>query len=163
MARLLSLPIKEFLAEFPIPMQELSLALGLLIKKTIPDLIERVYPGWKLIGYRQGTKKKSRYFCFVAPFGDHVRLGFEYGAFLNDPFGMLEGTGSQVRYVSLKLLEEIDQICLAFYIKEAAYLASLPKHEVFLLPQTLEGTMHDAKKRRQTYSFSGPQTRRTFK
>lgn len=139
--------IKNYLSQFPARIEQISLTLGILIKDTIPNLLERVYPGWRLIGYRQGTEKKSRYFCFVAPHADHVRLGFEYGAFLADPRGVLEGTGSQVRHVSIRTCQEIEKLPLTSLLEEAAWLALLPKHELLLLPKAPKRTVHDTKKR----------------
>lgn len=125
--------LEEFFAEFPLWIQQLSMKCGLLIKETVPAIIERFYPGWRLIGYRQGTKKKSRYFCFVAPYGDHVRLGFECGAWMEDPSGFLQGSGSQVRYVCIRTPEEAEHPHLPALIWEAARLAALPRHELLLL------------------------------
>lgn len=125
--------IKEFLLAFPISIQQISMRCSLLIKETITDVSERVYPGWRLIGYRQGTEKKSRYFCFVAPYADHVRLGFEYGAWMEDSSGLLEGSGSQVRHVRIRTLEEAENPHLPALIREAARLAALPKQELLFL------------------------------
>lgn len=125
---------EEFLAEFPVPIQQLSLSVGFLIKETVAHVIERVYPGWRLIGYRQGTDKKSRYFCFVAPYRDHVRLGFEYGAWMEDPWELLQGRGSQVRHVCIRTSEEGKNPHLPALILQAARLAALPRHELLLLP-----------------------------
>jgi hypothetical protein len=38
-------------------------------------------------------------FGYVAPFKDHVNLGFFFGALLKDPARLLEGTGERGRHV----------------------------------------------------------------
>lgn len=50
---------------------------------------------------------------------NEVRLGFEYGVLLEDQ-ALLEGSGSQVRYVALRSLEAIDAGRLSALIAEAA-------------------------------------------
>jgi hypothetical protein len=92
-----------------------------LIKRELPEVEENGYPGWRLIGYRQG----GAYLGFVAPLKDHVRLGFERGVYMNDPDGLLEGDGTQVRYVRLSS-EELPEDAIARLLKEAVSLSKLP-------------------------------------
>jgi hypothetical protein len=56
-----------------------------------------------------------------------VFLGFEYGAFLEDPDGLLEGDGKQVRQVRIERMEDVRQRELVALIKEAARMAEAPK------------------------------------
>jgi hypothetical protein len=41
-------------------------------------------------------------FAYVNAFTAHVNVGFFLGAWLDDPFGLLEGTGKRMRHVKLK-------------------------------------------------------------
>jgi hypothetical protein len=41
-------------------------------------------------------------FAYVAAFKAHVNAGFFYGAFLDDPAGLLEGAGKRMRHVKLR-------------------------------------------------------------
>ncbi|WP_036218087.1 DUF1801 domain-containing protein [Calidithermus chliarophilus] len=70
-----------------------------LVRGSVPEAREKVYPVWRGIGY---THPRAGYFCAIFPQADHVRLGFEFGVLLPDPQRLLEGTGSQVRYLSLR-------------------------------------------------------------
>jgi hypothetical protein len=83
---------------------------------------EAVYVGWHLIG--EWVREGRRYFCFVAPFEDRVALGFEYGVLLANEAGLLEGGGSQVRYVTIRRAEDIREPELAALIAEAAMVAA---------------------------------------
>lgn len=114
----------EFLASFPPQIQALAKQLRTLVKHVVPNSIERVYPGWRLIGYRAVNGRKTHYFCFIAPLSDHVRLGFEYGIELSDNRDILEGDGTQVRYVSIRQPDDIDAERLAALISEAAFVAT---------------------------------------
>jgi len=115
---------EQFLAAFPPEVQETAHWLRQLVARTIPNIQEAVYPGWRLIGYRQMDRPGGRYFCFIAPLADHVRLGFEYGVLLADDTGLLEGAGRQVRYVSLRGSAPLDPTPLAALIAEAAMVAN---------------------------------------
>lgn len=75
-------------------------------------------------------KNKSHYFCFIAPLPDGVVLGFEYGIFISDPEGLLQGEGKQVRQLTVKSQKGIRSRKFAAFIKEAAELAALPKREL---------------------------------
>jgi hypothetical protein len=115
---------EQFLATFPPAIQALADQLRTLIKQTIPNVDEAVYVGWRLIGYRVREGRRSRYFCFVAPSPDRVALGFEYGVLLTNDTGLLEGDGTQVRYVTIRCAEDIRESELAALIAEAAMVAA---------------------------------------
>jgi hypothetical protein len=58
-------------------------------------------------------------FGYVAAFRDHVNVGFFFGALLNDPTGLLEGTGKRGRHVKLWPGREIDSAALARLVHAA--------------------------------------------
>jgi DNA transformation protein len=87
---------EEILRPHTAKVRRLAEQLRKLVRRVVPSAQEAGYAGWKLIGYRC-----PHYFCFIAPQLDHVRLGFEHGAHLLDPKGLLEGSGKQVRFVKI--------------------------------------------------------------
>jgi hypothetical protein len=60
-------------------------------------------------------------FGYVNSFKSHVNVGFFYGAVLEDPAGLLEGSGKRMRHVKLKPGPERNTAALRDLI-EAAYL-----------------------------------------
>ena len=60
-------------------------------------------------------------FAYVNVFKSHTNVGFFYGAHLDDPAGLLEGTGKNMRHVKLKPGHEFDSVVLGNLI-DAAYL-----------------------------------------
>jgi hypothetical protein len=120
---------EQFLSEFPPPIRDVADQLRVLVKQTLPNVAEAVYPGWRLIGYRVKESGREVYVGFIAPTPEHVALGFEYGVLLSDPHGLLEGNGNQVRYVRVKSPEDIRPKLFAELIREAAQVAALPKPE----------------------------------
>ena len=59
-------------------------------------------------------------FGYVCAFTDHVNVGFFFGALLNDPTRLLEGTGKGGRHVKLRLGRDVNAAALAQLV-DAAY------------------------------------------
>jgi hypothetical protein len=59
-------------------------------------------------------------FGYVNSFKAHVNVGFFHGAALDDPAGLLDGTGKRMRHVKLTPGREIDGAALSGLI-DAAY------------------------------------------
>ena len=60
-------------------------------------------------------------FGYVNSFKSHVNVGFFYGALLEDPAGLLEGSGKRMRHVKLSLGRQLDAAALSDLI-DAAYV-----------------------------------------
>jgi len=60
-------------------------------------------------------------FAYVNVFKNHVNVGFFYGAFLEDPARLLEGSGKRMRHVTVKRERQLDSPALTQLIR-AAYL-----------------------------------------
>lgn len=60
-------------------------------------------------------------FGYVNVFKKHVNIGFFTGAFIDDPYKLLEGTGKRMRHVKLKPGVDFDSHALETLI-ERAYL-----------------------------------------
>ena len=70
-----------------------------MVREAVPEAIERVRTGWRLIGYDIPVGRRTRYFAFVAPEPGHAHLGFEYGAWMTDPDGLLLGAHLELKKV----------------------------------------------------------------
>ena len=60
-------------------------------------------------------------FGYVAAFRDHVNVGFFFGALLDDPARLLEGTGKRGRHVKLRPGREVEAAALTQLV-HAAYV-----------------------------------------
>lgn len=60
-------------------------------------------------------------FAYVNTFKNHVNVGFFYGALLEDPAGLLEGSGKCMRHVKLNPCRRLSAAALGDLI-DAAYL-----------------------------------------
>ena len=78
-----------------------------LIYDILPNTVEVVWVQQKNTGFGTGIKKKTEHFCWIMPASNHVNLGFNYGAELPDPKGLLEGTGKLFRHIKIKSIEQL--------------------------------------------------------
>lgn len=115
----------EFLKLYPPNLQEISESLRDLVRSTFPAATEKVYTGWKLLGYRIPDGVKSRFFCCIVPQKkeNDVLLGFQYGIAMDNPEGILEGKGTQVRFVRVKRKDQYQDADLIRLIEHAAEVA----------------------------------------
>ncbi len=86
----------ELLSKHADAIAELARELREAILRARPELSERVYRGWPGLSFHHPVRG-----CVGALFprdGD-VMLGFERGADLPDPHGLLQGAGRRLRYL----------------------------------------------------------------
>jgi hypothetical protein len=133
------MPPQALLADYPEPMRRIGETLRGIVRRAMPEAVERVRPGWRLIGYDVPAGRRTAYFCYVAPEHEHVHLGFEHGVLMRDPDGVLLGAGitRKVRWVTLRPGDVIDEPLLAGLVREAARVATLSRAE--RLAQVLDG------------------------
>jgi hypothetical protein len=128
MAAPASIPPELFLSAYAGEIRDIAERLRGVVRDAVPDAIERVRTGWRLIGYDVPVGRRMRYFAFVAPEPQHVHLGFEYGVWMTDPEGLLRGAHlhlRKVRFVTYVPGDAIPTDALHRYTREAADLAVL--------------------------------------
>ena len=127
-----ALPPEAFLAGYPAGIRDAAETLRAIVRRAVPDAIESVRGGWRLIGYEVPVGRRSRYFAYVAPEPIHVHLGFEYGAWMEDPDGLLQGAHlglKKVRFTTFSEGQAIPEAALERLTREAARVALLSRGE----------------------------------
>lgn len=122
------IPPDLFLSGYPPEIRDLADRLRGIVREAVPEAVERVRAGWRLIGYDVPMGRRTRYFAFVAPERAHVHLGFEHGIWMTDPDGILLGAHldlRKVRYTTYEPGDDIPSATLVRYTREAADLATL--------------------------------------
>jgi hypothetical protein len=97
------------------------------IRAVMPDVVEVPWPGQRTIGYGVGPRKMSEHFCYIAVHNDHVNLGFNYGAELPDPEGLLEGPGKLLRHTKITTPEDLSNPALRRLLEVASTHRMPPK------------------------------------
>ena len=131
------IPPEAFLSAFPDPIRVIGERLRTLVTDAVPDAIERVRPGWHLIGFdaprRAEGRGKPAYFAYIAPERIHIHLGFEHGYLVRDPGRQLQGEGitRQVRWLTFMPGDEPDAAAIGPLLVEARRVALLTRAERF--------------------------------
>lgn len=98
--------LDAFLGGYAEPVRSLAREARNLVLSVHPDATEKVWPGWKVVGYGVGAKM-TEMVCGVAPYKGRVGLTFQSGAALEDPDGLLDGGGKRMRSVSITSAEQL--------------------------------------------------------
>ncbi len=74
------------------------------------------------IKWAQPVYESGGPFAYMKAFKKAVNFGFWRGVDLDDPKGVLEGSGEKMRHVKLNSLEDIDEAQLTKFVKQAVEL-----------------------------------------
>jgi hypothetical protein len=112
--------LEGFLAPYDKAITALTLPVRGLVLDEAPSAIETIYNAYNAValGYAFNGRLKDS-FCHVAVYGQHVNLGFNQGAKMPDPRGVLEGSDKQVRHISIRRRKELEQPWLRRYVRAA--------------------------------------------
>jgi hypothetical protein len=88
--------------------KEIGRRVRALVLERMPDAVEWIDTGNGLGAY--GTERKMSAIAFaIIPHKAHVNLQFADGADLEDPDGLVEGTGKRIRHVKFRSLEDVQR------------------------------------------------------
>src|SRR4051794_35040624 len=130
MTRTDAIPPELFLEGYAEDIRATANRLRAVVKRAVPDAIERVRPGWALIGFDLPVPRRSVYFAWVWPERKHVHLGFEHGIFMDDPDRVLQGAHlklKKVRYVTVDPGAAFPEGAFVALTRHAADIAALPQ------------------------------------
>ena len=109
---------QELLVQLSPEVAELVTAADALIRRTDPEAVRVVWPHQRTVGYGVGPKKMSEHYAYLAVHPRHVNLGCNYGAHL-DHGGLLEGTGQNMRKVSVRTVAALEDSRLVPLLRSA--------------------------------------------
>ena len=61
-------------------------------------------------------------FCYIKAFKNSVNFGFWRGIDIDDPNGLLQGTGVKMRHVKLTSLSDVDDAAFSDFVEQAVEL-----------------------------------------
>lgn len=128
-----SMPVAALLDGYAPPLLEIADCLRGIVLGAAPDAIERVRPGWKLIGYDLPIRRNGAFFAWIWPEGVHVHLGFPNGDLMDDPRGALDGAriAKRARWLTYDAGSIVDEPLATSLVIEAVRVAMVPR-SVFL-------------------------------
>ena len=75
-----------------------------------------------VINWAQPVWEQNGPFCYLKGFKDHLNFGFWRGIDIDDPLGILEGTGDKMRHLKINGRNEFDSIAIGVMIQQAVKL-----------------------------------------
>ena len=110
----------KFLKPYDREIQDLALRLRALVLEEMAPCYENIYDAYSAVAIGYGTSDRLRDGIFhIAVYSQHVNLGFNDGATLDDPKGILEGAGNRIRHITVKTPEDIRRPEIRAYIRRA--------------------------------------------
>jgi hypothetical protein len=124
-----AIPPEAFLTGYPPSIMALGQRLRWVVKRAVPDAIERVRPGWRVIGYDLPIKRHGAFFAWVFPELEHVHLGFPHGTLMDDSLGEMNGEGitKKARWLTYEPGDTIDERQALRLVEEAVRVALIPR------------------------------------
>ncbi len=105
-ARQHSAEIDEWLSGDPAPLFEIARRWFSVIRDCGEDVTETIHDGCPTACVGDAA------FAYVNVFKSHASVGFYAGSSLDDPAGLLEGSGKRMRHVKLRLGEDVEEEAL---------------------------------------------------
>src|SRR6266545_4268039 len=110
----------RFLRPYERLVQELALAVRQLVLEEIAPCHESIYDAYNAVASGYGPTGRLRDdICHVAVYAGHVNLGFNRGAQMDDPERLLQGTGKQVRHITIRTAADLARPAVRKYLRAA--------------------------------------------
>src|ERR1700674_263703 len=114
----------KFLKPYDREVRDLALQLRALVLEEMAPCYENIYDAYSAVAIGYGRSDRLRDGIFhIAVYSKHVNLGFNDGATLDDPKGILQGTGNRIRHLTIKTADDLARPEIRAYIKRARKFA----------------------------------------
>lgn len=118
--------LKAMLTPYDPRVRELFAAARAAIVTQAPDAVELAYDSYNAVAAAYAFTGRLRdAFCHVAAYTHHVNLGFNRGAELDDPDGLLSGSGRSIRHIRIDSRETVSRPEIVALIRQA--VANAPR------------------------------------
>jgi hypothetical protein len=116
-------PPKElirFLERFDPAIRELALDARELVLRVLAPSNESILDVYVLaLNYGFSERMKDQV-VYIGVYTKHINLGFHWGARMDDPEGVLEGAGKQMRHIPIKQQADLGTPVISDYLRRAA-------------------------------------------
>jgi hypothetical protein len=147
-------PPKEllrFLKRFDPAIRELALDARELVLRVLAPPNESILDVYALaLNYGFSERMKDQV-VYIAVYTKHINFGFHQGARMDDPEGILEGDGKQLRHIKIKSQADLGNPVVGDYLRraapEGAVRSSTLKTKVYPSRRTPDPAARQAKSR----------------
>jgi hypothetical protein len=110
----------SFLKPYDREISSLAIELRALVLEEMAPCYENIYDAYSAVAIGYGTSDRLKDGIFhIAVYSKAVNLGFNDGATLDDPKGILLGSGNRIRHITIKTPEDLKRPELRAYIRRA--------------------------------------------
>ena len=110
----------KFLRPYDPSVRDLALGLRALVLDQMTPCYENIYDAYSAVAIGYGTSQRLSDGIFhIAVYSKHVNLGFNDGVTLDDPKGILQGSGNRIRHITIKSPADLKRREIRSYIKRA--------------------------------------------
>jgi len=117
----------ELLSRYSTRVRDLALSSRKLILEAVPEANEFVYEVYTIADHFTLSDRPGDAFVFTTAHTKWVNIGFNFGAFLPDPHGLLRGEGKLIRHVRIAQPADLDVPSLHDLITAALARAEQPE------------------------------------
>jgi hypothetical protein len=136
----------KFLKPYDREVQKLALDLRALVLEEIAPCHENIYDAYSAVAIGYGpTDRLSDGIFHIAVYTKGVNLGFNQGATLADPKGILEGTGKQIRHIKIRSQSDLERPELRVYVRRARRAAVADARKLGERAPTVDGVVSTVK------------------
>ncbi len=117
----------EFLKPYGPQLTQLALAIRSAVLSEAPESAELIYDAYSAVasGY-SFTGRPSDAFIHIAVYSKWVNLGFNFGSRLDDPEGLLHGTGRWIRHIRISSADDLERPAIRALIAAAVLAGERP-------------------------------------
>ena len=101
-----------------------------VVSKVRQIVLEAAPEAKESIKWAQPVYELNGPFCYIKAFKKAVNFGFWRGVDIQDPKGLLQGTGDKMRHAKLTELDDIDEEAFAGFVRQATQLNLIEGEEV---------------------------------
>ncbi len=114
----------KFLKPYDAEVRELALSLRSLVIEEMAPCYENIYDAYSAVAIGYGPTDRLQDGVFhIAVYSHHVNLGFNDGATLDDPLGILKGAGTRIRHITIKTPADLARPEIRSYLRRARKVA----------------------------------------
>ena len=136
----------KFLQPYDRAIQKLALNLRALVLDEMAPCHENIYDAYSAVAIGYGpTDRLSDGIFHIAVYAKGANLGFNQGATLADPDGILEGAGRQIRHIKVRTPADLARPEIRSYVRRALKTARDDAHKLGETPAQVDGVVSTVK------------------
>jgi hypothetical protein len=141
----------RFLKRFDPAIRELALEARELVSRVLAPSNESILDVYVLAMNYGFSERMKDQVVYIGVYAKHINLGFYWGAQMDDPEGVLKGSGKQLRHIKIRSQADLGTPIIREYLRRAAPEGSVRsktlRTKIYPSRRTPEPARHKEKRR----------------